>query len=182
MTGMIRSYIALLCVLLLLRPPAVSRRTRRRPADPAPGSQRPMKEESGIFGRITGPYRAAVLPQNNLNNSTRIESLLRAGNLYLSLQDAIALALENNLDIAIQRYASDDRRYVGADRGGGRFRARRFHQRDGGPEQRVGEQRRHGGGHYAERHRGIEQRVFERGGRQRGAGLRSRRSRAWIRC
>ena len=43
-------------------------------------------------------------PPNNLNNSTRIESLLRAGNLYLSLQDTIALALENNLDIAIQRY------------------------------------------------------------------------------
>jgi len=37
-------------------------------------------------------------------NSTRLDSLLRAGNLYLSLQDAIALALENNLDIAIQRY------------------------------------------------------------------------------
>jgi hypothetical protein len=56
------------------------------------------------MGRITSPYRPASMPPNNLNNSTRIESLLRAGNLYLSLQDAIALALENNLDIAIQRY------------------------------------------------------------------------------
>jgi outer membrane protein TolC len=40
----------------------------------------------------------------NLGNSTRIESLVRAGRIYLSLQDAIALALENNLDIELQRY------------------------------------------------------------------------------
>jgi outer membrane protein len=64
-----------------------------------------MKEENGLRGWITSPYRPAVVPPNDLTNSTRIESLLRAGNLYLSLQDAIALALENNLDIAIQRYA-----------------------------------------------------------------------------
>ncbi|MGH9484247.1 MAG: hypothetical protein ACRD1F_04255, partial [Terriglobales bacterium] len=39
-----------------------------------------------------------------LNNSPRVMSLIRGGKLYLSLDDAIALALENNLDIAIQRY------------------------------------------------------------------------------
>lgn len=39
-----------------------------------------------------------------LTNSPRLESLVRGGNLYLSSQDVIALALENNLDIAIQRY------------------------------------------------------------------------------
>ena len=33
-----------------------------------------------------------------------MEALLRAGRLYLSLQDAVALALENNLDIELQRY------------------------------------------------------------------------------
>jgi outer membrane protein TolC len=38
-------------------------------------------------------------------NSARLDSLLRAGKLYLSLQDAIALALENNLDVELQRYA-----------------------------------------------------------------------------
>ena len=66
---------------------------------PAPGSQAPMKEDSGWTGRITGPYRASKVPSNDLSNTTRIEALMRAGNLYLSLQDAIALALENNLDI-----------------------------------------------------------------------------------
>jgi outer membrane protein len=40
-----------------------------------------------------------------LEDSPRLESLLRGGNLYLTAQDVIALALENNLDIAIQRYA-----------------------------------------------------------------------------
>jgi outer membrane protein len=39
-----------------------------------------------------------------LANSPRLEQLVRSGNLYLSAQDVIALALENNLDIAVQRY------------------------------------------------------------------------------
>ena len=47
--------------------------------------------------------RRIVTPAN-LTNSPRLESLVRAGNLYLSSQDVIALALENNVDIAIQRY------------------------------------------------------------------------------
>ena len=40
----------------------------------------------------------------NLQNSARVHELLRAGNLYLSLQDALALAIENNLDIELERY------------------------------------------------------------------------------
>src|SRR5262249_6759455 len=48
----------------------------------------------------TGP-----LPAQDFQNSSRIHDLIRAGNLYLSLQDALALAIENNLDIELQRYA-----------------------------------------------------------------------------
>jgi hypothetical protein len=40
----------------------------------------------------------------NYANTARLESLVRGGNLYLSLQDVVALVLENNIDIAIQRY------------------------------------------------------------------------------
>ncbi len=40
----------------------------------------------------------------NLANTARIDSLMHDGKLYLSLNDSIALALENNLDIAIARY------------------------------------------------------------------------------
>ena len=38
------------------------------------------------------------------DNSPRIRELLRAGSIYLSLQDALALAIENNLDIELQRF------------------------------------------------------------------------------
>ncbi|HXA52749.1 MAG TPA: TolC family protein [Candidatus Acidoferrum sp.] len=55
-------------------------------------------------GSLFHPYRQPSVAPPDLTNSSRIENLVRAGNLYLSLQDTIALALENNLDIAIQRY------------------------------------------------------------------------------
>jgi outer membrane protein len=50
------------------------------------------------------PYEAKPVPQVNLHNSQRIFDLIRAGQLYLSLADAISLALENNLDIEVERY------------------------------------------------------------------------------
>jgi outer membrane protein len=53
---------------------------------------------------ITRPYEPQPLAPANLSNTGRIESLLRDGKLYLSLQDAIALALENNIDIEVERY------------------------------------------------------------------------------
>jgi outer membrane protein TolC len=49
-------------------------------------------------------YRATLVSQPNLANSPRIDALIHNGVLELSLKDAIALALENNLDIAIARY------------------------------------------------------------------------------
>jgi outer membrane protein len=58
----------------------------------------------GDFARVTRPYRPVQVPPISLANSGRLDSLLRAGKIYLSLQDAIALALENNIDIEIQRY------------------------------------------------------------------------------
>jgi outer membrane protein TolC len=58
----------------------------------------------GVFGWLTKDYRQWDVPPINLENSSRLESLVRAGNLYLSAKDVIALALENNLDIEIQRY------------------------------------------------------------------------------
>ncbi len=49
-------------------------------------------------------YRATLVPQPNLANSARFDSLVQNGVLELSLKDAISLALENNLDLAIARY------------------------------------------------------------------------------
>ncbi|MBV8707263.1 MAG: TolC family protein [Acidobacteriaceae bacterium] len=58
----------------------------------------------GGLGWLTRPYQRRTVPPINLTNTDRLQSLIRAGNLYLSGQDVIALALENNLDIEIQRY------------------------------------------------------------------------------
>jgi outer membrane protein len=57
-----------------------------------------------VVGVFTRPYQARYISPVNLANTNRLESLLRGGNLYLTVEDAIALALENNIDIAIQRY------------------------------------------------------------------------------
>ncbi len=50
------------------------------------------------------PYLPPDVPPIRLENSGRIGSLVRAGMLYLTVQDAIALALENNIDIEVARY------------------------------------------------------------------------------
>ena len=50
------------------------------------------------------PYRPSTAPDLNLNNSPRLQNLIRDGKLYISLHDAIALAIENNLDLAYFRY------------------------------------------------------------------------------
>jgi outer membrane protein TolC len=50
------------------------------------------------------PYMPSTVPPINLTNSPRLQSLVREGKIYLSLHDAIALALENNLDLAYFRY------------------------------------------------------------------------------
>jgi outer membrane protein len=58
----------------------------------------------GRMGWLTRPYQPRSVPAINLADSPRLESLMRAGNLYLSSQDVIALAIENNLDVEVQRY------------------------------------------------------------------------------
>ena len=56
------------------------------------------------FPNPIAPYRPQYMPAPDLSNTPRVEQLLRDGKLYLSMNDAVALAMENNLDIAIQRY------------------------------------------------------------------------------
>jgi outer membrane protein len=58
----------------------------------------------GLFPNITAPYRPSFVSPGVLANSPRLEQLIQAGKLTLSLQDAIALALENSMDIVVQRY------------------------------------------------------------------------------
>lgn len=69
---------------------------------PVPGLN--FAKPVGYFPNPIGPYMPRHLPPPNLANSVRIDQLMHDGKLYLSINDAISLALENNLDIAIQRY------------------------------------------------------------------------------
>src|SRR5690349_5775434 len=57
---------------------------------------------SFLYG-ITKNYRPHQVPVISWEDSPRIERLIRAGQIYLSLRDAIALTLENNLDIEVAR-------------------------------------------------------------------------------
>jgi outer membrane protein TolC len=58
----------------------------------------------GLTGWFEGNYVAHPVPKISFEDSPRIDKLMSAGNIYLSLKDAIALALENNLDIEYARY------------------------------------------------------------------------------
>src|ERR1022692_2483580 len=82
------------------------------PAEPVPQNTpetRPLpvlnySKPVSHFPNPAGPYTPRHLAAPNLANTGRMDALMHDGKLYLSLNDAIALALENNLDIAIARY------------------------------------------------------------------------------
>jgi len=59
------------------------------------------------FPNMFAPYEGRTLTSPRLDNSPRINQLIHDNKLMLSLNDAIALALENNLDLAIARYNLD---------------------------------------------------------------------------
>ncbi|MFL6416899.1 MAG: TolC family protein [Bryobacteraceae bacterium] len=61
----------------------------------------PERPKYNVFVR---PYLAEFIPPIRTSNSSRLRDLVRAGKLYLTAQDAIALALENNIDIESARY------------------------------------------------------------------------------
>jgi len=91
-----QTYIAVLCAVLVATPATF-------------GQQNPGVENRGPLGTepahwysgIAQPYQARVVPPVSVSNSSRIDALLRAGNLYLSLSDAIALALRADCPIYV---------------------------------------------------------------------------------
>lgn len=56
------------------------------------------------FPNVLGPYTPMHIAMPNLTNSADMQQFMKDGKLYLTLQDAIMLALENDLDIAVARY------------------------------------------------------------------------------
>jgi len=67
-------------------------------------AERPDYSKSHGFSNILSPYIAPSVPVPRLDNSRRLQNLIVDGKLVLALDDAIALALENNLEIAVARY------------------------------------------------------------------------------
>jgi outer membrane protein len=75
-----------------------------QPAQPQAVHLKDYSNPRSAFPHVLQPYMPQELAEPNLGNSPRIDSLMRDGKIYLSINDAVALALENNLDIDIARY------------------------------------------------------------------------------
>src|SRR5271165_3515549 len=89
-----KSAISAMSVFFLLTAPA-SAQTEVR-VDAPPGNR---------LSWLTRPYQTRSVPPAVLANTARLESLIRSGILYLTAEDVVALAIENNIDVEVQRYA-----------------------------------------------------------------------------
>jgi outer membrane protein len=88
-------------------PSAPSAQMPAQQAVPSKSQPFDVKEYSkprSAFPNLLAPYTARHVAPPNVANTPRIDQLLHDGKLYISMNDAVALALENNLDIAIARY------------------------------------------------------------------------------
>src|SRR5580704_18808075 len=95
--------------------PPVSAQEPAAPQTPKPVAQGGVPISLGVskynythspkeFPSLFAPYRTQFVDPGVLANSPRLEQLISNGKMNLSLQDAIALALENSMDIVVQRY------------------------------------------------------------------------------
>lgn len=80
--------------------PALARDTS---GDSSPQRSSPIGLRPGFLG-ILGPFHRPSVPELFPGNGARLNSLVKDGKLYLTLHDAIALAIENNLDVEVERY------------------------------------------------------------------------------
>jgi outer membrane protein len=74
----------------------------------APAPAQPFLQDFSVapswFPNFVAPYKEQPIVPMTLENSVRLRNLIRDGKLELSLANALALAIENNLDIAVQRF------------------------------------------------------------------------------
>jgi outer membrane protein TolC len=87
------------------------------PATPAPTLTQPLdlrtsardfsKPSARLAGNPFNTFKPTSIPKASFANSVRLTDLVKDGKIYLSLSDALALALENNYDLAIARYNLD---------------------------------------------------------------------------
>jgi hypothetical protein len=90
--------------------------TKGLPQAPAPKLTEPLYMRTSLKDYSKGQpgykdpllwYKSTKYPESRLSNSPQLDDLLRDGKIYLSLSDAVTLAIENNYDIAIARINLD---------------------------------------------------------------------------
>lgn len=91
-------------------PPAAAQAQNAPPAPAQPKKitdQAPPEYTKGkaAFPNLLGPYSPLHVAQPSFKNSDHLSQFVKDGKLSLSLQDCVALALENSIDIDVQRYA-----------------------------------------------------------------------------
>src|SRR5579862_7118961 len=86
------------------------------PPEPAPNYTQPLfmrpttqdyTKSRGYWPNPLKPYLPMTAEAPRFTNAVHVSDLVKDGKIYLSLSDAVLLALENNYDIAIQRYNLD---------------------------------------------------------------------------
>jgi outer membrane protein len=97
--------------------PPQEKQSSALPAAPVPTSTEPfsLRQSQRDFSRPSGdinrsPWKVWVptsVDAASFTNSVRLQDLVKDGKIYLSLSDALALAIENNYDLAIARYNLD---------------------------------------------------------------------------
>jgi len=75
-----------------------------RAQSPPAGQMPDYSHGPSTFPRVLKPYRPSPVAPVELANSPRLQELIRNGHLQLSLSQTLALAIENNLDIEVQRF------------------------------------------------------------------------------
>jgi outer membrane protein TolC len=127
-TGRLRAVAAILLTLAATTPPGYAqmagagaskpdKAASELPVAPVPVATQPVplrtssRDYSKAFGTWLGDpinvFRPTTIAKASFANSVRLADLMKDGKIYLSLSDAIALAIENNYDIAIARYDLD---------------------------------------------------------------------------
>ncbi len=100
---------ALLVVALMIQPWAYSAQQPGVIGSVQGSKAAPLREQAGYsrsatFWNLYGAYRTPTAPSLQLSAADRTRSLVHNGAIYLSLYDALALAIENNLDVEVGRY------------------------------------------------------------------------------
>jgi outer membrane protein TolC len=89
--------------------PGLPQAPQPKPTEPLflRSTTRDYSKPKSHFWNPIAPYTATNVPLPRLGNTPNLDALLRDGKIYLSLSDAVMLALENNYDIAISRINLD---------------------------------------------------------------------------